>query len=51
MGVGRVPRDDVKNPVQSHFLETVKMVWPTTAMETKGTSVQTEKGGCLVCHH
>lgn len=48
-GIG-VLRDDVKNPVQSHFLETVGMFWPTTTTHTKGTSVQTEKDGCLVCH-
>jgi len=48
-GVG-VLRDDVKNPVQSYFLETVGMIWPTTTTPTKGTSVQTEKDGCLVCH-
>lgn len=48
-GVG-VGRDDVKNPVESHFLETVRMIWPSTVTPTKGTSVQTEKDGCLVCH-
>lgn len=49
VGVG-ILRDRVKNPVQGYFLELVGMVWPTTTTETKGTSVQTERDGCLVCH-
>jgi hypothetical protein len=49
-GVG-VEREDAKNPVEAHFLETVNMIWPTTVEPTRGTSVQTHRGGCFVCHH
>ncbi len=48
-GVG-VLRDEVNNPVRSHFLETVRMIWPSTVTPTRGTSVQTQRDGCLVCH-
>ena len=48
-GVG-VLREKVKNPVEGYFLEMVRMVWPTTVTPTRGTSVQTERDGCLVCH-
>ena len=48
-GVG-VLREDLKNPVEGHFLETVQMIWPTTVTPYKGTSVQTERDGCMVCH-
>ncbi len=48
-GVG-VPTQNVENPVESLFKETVNMIWPTTVTPTRGTSVQTQRDGCFVCH-
>jgi hypothetical protein len=45
-----IPRQETKDPVSGHFLETVQMIFPTSYNEFKGTSVQTEKDGCFVCH-
>mgnify|MGYP003960367939 CR=1 FL=1 len=45
-----VLRTELENPVQSLLSETVSMIFPKKVKKTRGTSVQTERDGCLVCH-
>jgi hypothetical protein len=48
--IANIEKTDVKTPTKRLIDHVVDVVSPGTSVSEKGSSVQTEKGACFVCH-